>query len=162
VETESCLRREKNHVPPSRLLFSDYVPVYHLEISADNQGGTLAGNAVSCAASLATLQHLTPDLYSNVSARSNQLLNALKQLASVGSPVHHLIVDVRGLGLMVGIEFRSGDDPLTLSDSDSERDEMGDGSVQVKVPKGIGKRVREKCWERGLMVLTTSCFDSIR
>lgn len=130
------------------------------------QGGTLAGNAISCAASLATLQNLTPKLYQNVFARSTQLLKALHQLASKGSPVHHLIAHVRGLGLMVGIEFRAPDDPLTLegvNDCPETHILLGKyGLGQKEVPRGIGRRVREKCWEKGVMVLTTSCFDTIR
>jgi 4-aminobutyrate aminotransferase len=53
---------------------------------------------------------------------------------------------------MTAIEFRSAHDPLTTSD-------LPDGT---KVPENIGKRVQDNCFEEGMMILTTSCFDTIR
>lgn len=53
---------------------------------------------------------------------------------------------------MLAVEFRNGSDPLTM-----------DGvSAGTAIPKNIGKRVQDYCLERGLLILTTSCFDTIR
>lgn len=53
---------------------------------------------------------------------------------------------------MAAIEFRIPGDDLTTSD-------LPPGT---KVPRDIGKRVQSYCIEDKLMVLTTSCFDTIR
>lgn len=53
---------------------------------------------------------------------------------------------------MAAVEFRNGSDPLTL-------DGLPAGTA---IPKNIGKRVQDYCLERGLLILTTSCFDTIR
>lgn len=53
---------------------------------------------------------------------------------------------------MVAVEFRNGADELTLEGV----------PAGTKIPKNIGKRVQDHCLERGLMILTTSCFDTIR
>lgn len=55
---------------------------------------------------------------------------------------------------MVAVEFRSPSDDLTLlglSPQDAQ-----------KVPKDIGKRVQKICLDNDLLILTTSCFDTIR
>lgn len=70
-----------------------------------SQGGTYGANAVACAAALATLEVITEEgLVRNAAERGAQLLAALQKVASR----HERIVDVRGLGLMLGNEFRDG------------------------------------------------------
>ncbi|KAL7420401.1 hypothetical protein Q5752_005371 [Cryptotrichosporon argae] len=115
-------------------------------------GGTYAGNPVSCAAAVAVAEvFTTTPVLENVAARSAQLFAGLRALQA--SPkTAHLIADVRGRGLMVAIEFRSPADPLTTAG-------LPEGTA---VPDKIGKRVQEKCLDRGVMLLTTSCFDTIR
>jgi 4-aminobutyrate aminotransferase-like enzyme len=68
-----------------------------------SHGGTYGGNAIGCAAALATIEVLTADGFmDNVNARGEQLRDGLDALAAdAGSG----IVDVRGLGLMNGIQF---------------------------------------------------------
>ncbi len=53
---------------------------------------------------------------------------------------------------MAAIEFRTPKDELTTSDLPSG----------TKVPVDIAKRVQHYCIEDGLLILTTSCFDTIR
>ena len=61
---------------------------------------------MGCAAALATIDVLTePGFLDNVSARGEQLRAGLCELASQ----HAVIADVRGPGLMVGLEFRDAD-----------------------------------------------------
>ena len=65
-------------------------------------GGTFGGNVVSCAAALATLDVLESDgLIENARTRGAQMLAGLRAIASR----HPAVGDVRGLGLMLALEF---------------------------------------------------------
>jgi 4-aminobutyrate aminotransferase len=64
-------------------------------------GSTFGGNPVCCAAALATLDVVQRELIANARARGEQLATGLQALASR----HACIGDVRGVGLMQGIEF---------------------------------------------------------
>jgi 4-aminobutyrate aminotransferase len=71
-----------------------------------SQGGTYGGNAVSCAAALATLAVVDDeDLVARADARGEQLRAGLRAVAA-DEPA---IGDVRGLGLMVGTELVDAD-----------------------------------------------------
>lgn len=64
-------------------------------------GSTFGGNPVCCAAALATLEVVQRELVSNARVRGEQLSQGLKAIAAR----HACIGDVRGIGLMQGIEF---------------------------------------------------------
>ena len=64
-------------------------------------GSTFGGNPVSCAAALATLDLVEQGLTSNAAVVGERLLGGLRLLAGR----HEVIGDVRGLGLMVGMEL---------------------------------------------------------
>ena len=69
-----------------------------------SQGGTYGGNAVACAAALATLDVIEQEgLVSNAAERGRQLLDGTRAAASGA------VGDVRGLGLLVGSEFTTAD-----------------------------------------------------
>ncbi|ADD41612.1 aspartate aminotransferase family protein [Stackebrandtia nassauensis] len=71
-----------------------------------SQGGTYGGNAVACAAALATLEVIQEEgLVDNAAARGLQLLEGARQIGDK-TPA---IGDVRGLGLLVGSEFTTPD-----------------------------------------------------
>jgi len=71
-----------------------------------SQGGTYGANAVACAAALATLDVIRDEeLVQNAADRGAQLKQALQTVADK----HERITDVRGLGLMIGNEFRDAD-----------------------------------------------------
>ncbi|MDD9207985.1 aminotransferase class III-fold pyridoxal phosphate-dependent enzyme [Georgenia sp. 10Sc9-8] len=71
-----------------------------------SQGGTYGANAVACAAALATVDVITEEgLVANAAARGAELRGALEEVATR----HEQIADVRGLGLMLGTEFRTPD-----------------------------------------------------
>ncbi|WP_153393523.1 aspartate aminotransferase family protein [Ornithinicoccus halotolerans] len=71
-----------------------------------SQGGTYGGNAVACAAAIATLEVIQEEgLVENAAARGEQLRAGLEKVAAD----HDAITDVRGLGLMLGCEFRDAD-----------------------------------------------------
>ncbi|MFK5583353.1 aspartate aminotransferase family protein [Serinicoccus sp. LYQ131] len=69
-----------------------------------SQGGTYGANAVACAAALATLDVMQrEDLVANARDRGEQLRARLETSADR----YAQITDVRGLGLMLGAEFRT-------------------------------------------------------
>ncbi len=98
-------------------------------------GSTFGGNPVACAAALATIELLEGGLVEN----SAKVGTVLKDHLSALKARHSVISDVRGLGLMVGVEFE-------------DRDGSGapDGALR--------DRVMQKCFEKGLLLL--SCGDS--
>ncbi|WP_300010096.1 aminotransferase class III-fold pyridoxal phosphate-dependent enzyme [Pseudonocardia sp.] len=102
-----------------------------------SQGGTYGGNAVSCAAALATLDVITEEnLVENAREQGLRLLEGLRKVA-VENPG---IADVRGLGLMVGNEFRTADgapDPAAAT------------------------RAHAAAAERGLLLLTCGPFGNV-
>jgi 4-aminobutyrate aminotransferase len=65
-------------------------------------GGTFGGNPVACAAAEATIKVIQQEgLLSNALRQGERLLTGLRAL----QPSHPVLGDVRGLGLMVGVEF---------------------------------------------------------
>ncbi|MDE2236729.1 MAG: aminotransferase class III-fold pyridoxal phosphate-dependent enzyme, partial [Elusimicrobia bacterium] len=66
-----------------------------------SHGTTFGGNPVCCAAALATLELVESELAANARAMGERLLSGLYQLQKR----HECIGDVRGLGLMIGVEF---------------------------------------------------------
>ncbi|WP_370934379.1 aspartate aminotransferase family protein [Amycolatopsis sp. cg13] len=71
-----------------------------------SQGGTYGGNAVSCAAAIATLDVIQDEgLVENAAERGRQLLEGARVIADKTQAIG----DVRGLGLLVGTEFTTAD-----------------------------------------------------
>jgi 4-aminobutyrate aminotransferase len=91
---------------------------------------TFGGNPVSCAASLATLKLLRESLVENSRVVGAHLMEGARELMKK----HRLIGDVRGRGLMIGIELVR--DRETKERAASERD-----------------AVVKECFRRGLLVL---------
>jgi 4-aminobutyrate aminotransferase len=101
-----------------------------------SQGGTYGGNAVACAAALATLDVIQDEgLVANAAEMGLRLQEGLRKVASA----HPVIGDVRGLGLMVGSEFGDGDTP----DADA------------------AQRAQRAAGERGLMLLTCGAHGNV-
>jgi 4-aminobutyrate aminotransferase len=69
-------------------------------------GSTYGGNPVACAAALATIQLLEGGLVANARERGEQAMEGLRPLARRHTK---LIREVRGKGLMIGIEFDTPD-----------------------------------------------------
>ena len=104
-------------------------------------GGTYGGNAVACAAANATLDVIQDQgLVQNARDRGTQLLKAL---AAVRGRFPRL-GDVRGLGLMVGLEF--------------VRPDEGDGRVP---DPDLAKRVIAAALERHLIVLSAGTWGQV-
>jgi 4-aminobutyrate aminotransferase len=80
-----------------------------------SQGGTYGGNAVSCAAAVATLGVIQDEgLVQNAAERGRQLLDGARLIGDKTPGIG----DVRGLGLLVGSEFTKPDgeaDPATAA-----------------------------------------------
>ena len=90
-----------------------------------SQGGTYGANAVACAAAVATLEVIRSEkLVENSASRGAQLKEALQLVADK----HDQITDVRGLGLMIGNEFRDATgkpDPVTAAAAQQEAARRG-------------------------------------
>jgi len=98
-------------------------------------GSTYGGNPVACAAALATIELLEEGLVANSAKVGAVLKDQLTQL----QPRHSAIGDVRGLGLMIGVDF-----------------ERSDGT---HAPDGkLRDRVMQRCFEKGLLLL--GCGES--
>ena len=67
-----------------------------------SQGGTYGGNPVACAAALATLAVIEDEgLVANAEAMGRRLMAGVRAMAER----HRLVGDVRGRGLMIGVEL---------------------------------------------------------
>jgi 4-aminobutyrate aminotransferase len=86
-------------------------------------GSTYGGNPVACAAALATIELLEGGLVDNAAARGEQAMAGLREVWSRHAKI---VVDVRGRGLMIGVEFAD--------------------------PK-LAEEVQWACFRRGLLVL---------
>ncbi|KIJ67795.1 hypothetical protein HYDPIDRAFT_107292 [Hydnomerulius pinastri MD-312] len=120
------------------------------KLKPGSMGGTYAGNPVSCAAGVAVADVFREEnVLDNVSARSQELLASLNSLRT-DPELSSAIVDVRGNGLMVAVEFASPSYP------------SGDPALNPSVPKGLAARVAKRCMDKGLIILTTSIYEVIR
>jgi 4-aminobutyrate aminotransferase len=102
-----------------------------------SQGGTYGGNAVACAAALATLEVIQEEnLVENARLKGAQLQDGLRKVAA-DNPA---IGDVRGLGLMVGSEF-------TTSDGQPDT--------------AAAARAQRAAADRGLLLLTCGAWSNV-
>ena len=101
-------------------------------------GSTYGGNPVACAAALATIDLLEGGLVANATARGTQALGGLRPLAE---QFDGLVQDVRGLGLMVGIEFDTPEHAEEVQWACFERGllvlECGKSSVRMSPPLSV-------------------------
>lgn len=101
-----------------------------------SHGGTYGGNAVACAAAAETIRVIQDEsLLENTLERGSQLLAGLRHLQKI----YPSIGDVRGMGLMIGTEFRTSDH---------------------KPDKGSAKAVVQACLEAGLLLITCGTWDN--
>ena len=82
-----------------------------------SHGSTFGGNPLACSAGLVTLDLLEQGLMDNAAKVGAQLLDGLKEIAAT----HKQITDVRGLGLMLALEFKTADQAAQLVQSAFER-----------------------------------------
>jgi 4-aminobutyrate aminotransferase len=97
-------------------------------------GSTYAGNPVCCAAALATFELLEGGLIGNAARVGEQLLGSIAQLHAR----QPLIREVRGRGLMIGVEFGDGDTADAVEMACLRRGLLvlraGDSAVRVAPP----------------------------
>jgi len=98
-------------------------------------GSTFGGNPVACAAALATIALIEDGLMKNAAEVGRFLIDQLAQLKTRNA----VIGDVRGLGLMIGVEFVIAN---------------GAGVPDA----ALRDRVMMKCFEKGLLLL--GCGES--
>ena len=94
---------------------------------AGSHASTFGGNPVSCRAALATIELLEGGLMENAVLRGEQLMAGLKKLQNS----IECIGDVRGIGLMIGVELVK--DRETKERADDWRDQV----VQNAFHKGL-------------------------
>ena len=103
--------------------------------SAGAHGSTFGGNPVSCAAALATIALLEEGLIDNAAARGEQMLAALRPLVAA-HPDH--VRDVRGKGLLIGVQFDSGVTAAAVEHTAFERGLLvltaGDDVIRMSPP----------------------------
>src|SRR6187431_443718 len=106
-----------------------------------SHGGTYGGNVVACAAANATLDVIEDEgLVANARERGDQFLAGLRTLA----PKYRSIGDVRGLGLMLALEFVK----------------PGEGNGRVPDPD-VTKRVQAEALARKLIILTAGTYVNV-
>jgi 4-aminobutyrate aminotransferase len=92
---------------------------------------------------------LTPVLKHLLIFRSAELFRALKALKADSAVGQH-ILEVRGRGLMVAVEFASPShstfDPVMKKDTTSN----------------LAMKVSKRCLEKGMLLLTTSVYETVR
>jgi 4-aminobutyrate aminotransferase len=99
-------------------------------------GGTFGGNVISAAAGVATIRALRDEnMVENARQRGEQLVAGLRHLQEQ----YPAIGDVRGLGLMVGVEFRD---------------------THGKPDKPAAKNVIHACLDRKLLLLSCGPWDN--
>jgi 4-aminobutyrate aminotransferase len=93
-------------------------------------GSTFGGNPLCCAAALATLDIVERELMANATRMGERLIAAMRRLAER----HEMIGDVRGRGLMIGVEF------------------VKDRVTREPAPEII-KELERRAFERGVLLL---------
>jgi 4-aminobutyrate aminotransferase len=98
-------------------------------------GSTYGGNPVACAALLETIKLLEGGLMANAAIRGRQIMDGLRPLVDRFPGV---VRDVRGKGLMIGIQFDSGDTAEAVQMAAFARGllvlEAGDDCVRMSPP----------------------------
>ena len=108
----------------------------------NTHGGTYGGNVVSCAAANATLDVIADEhLVENARDRGRQFLAGLRVLAADHGAA---IGDVRGLGLMLALEFVDPKDP----------------AARIPDP-AMMRRVQAEALKRRLIVLTAGTYANV-
>jgi putrescine aminotransferase len=106
----------------------------------DLHSSTFAGNALSCAAALETLHIIEDDdLAANSTARGGQLMTALRERLAG----HPLVREVRGRGLLVGVELGPTDAGFL--------NRLSPALVEVIARKVFGQWVALRLLERGII-----------
>jgi 4-aminobutyrate aminotransferase len=108
-----------------------------LKLDVGSIGGTYGGNAVACAAGVATVRAMRDEnMLENASERGLQLMTGLRRLQEEYSQIG----DVRGKGLMIGTEFVVDGKPAKA--------------------KQLAKDIIHAAEDRGLLLLSCGTYDN--
>jgi 4-aminobutyrate aminotransferase len=111
-----------------RELMEKWIPGSH--------GGTYGGNAVGCAAAKATIEVLKDGVVENARRMGEILMDELEDIQSR----YPVIAEVRGLGLMIGVEFA-----------------QSDGSPGTEISKAI----KDICLREGLLIMLCGTYSQV-
>lgn len=121
-----------------------------------SMGGTYAGNAVACAAASATIDVMKDEkLLDNTNARGKELTDGLKEIQK--SHPEYQIVDVRGYGLMIGVEFDHHKVPYGTASKYVVNTITGFRTVSLTIV-----RIIQHCVKNGMLLLSTGAFETLR
>ncbi|MFW6115693.1 MAG: acetyl ornithine aminotransferase family protein [Chloroflexota bacterium] len=102
-------------------------------------GTTFGGNPVACVAALETIALLEEGLMENASRTGGYLLERLKELQNE----YPAIFDVRGLGLMIGLEFQTAQQAQAVADACFQKGLItlgcGDKAIRLSPPLVVGQ-----------------------
>lgn len=103
---------------------------------AGSHGSTYGGSPLACAAGLATLETIKAEgLLDHATAIGNEILAGLAELTSKFPTI---VTDVRGVGLMLGVEFRTAEQAATVQQYAFERGllvlECGESTIRMSPP----------------------------
>ena len=102
-------------------------------------GSTFGGNPVACAAALETLAILEEGLMEHAAQVGDYILGRLRSWPSE----HPIVIDVRGLGLMIGVEFQTGEQAAGVVERCFKRGlvvlECGDKAIRLSPPLVVTK-----------------------
>jgi 4-aminobutyrate aminotransferase len=108
-----------------------------LKLDVGSIGGTYGGNAVACAAGVATIRAIREEhMLENATERGIQLMTGLRKLQEEYSEIG----DVRGKGLMIGAEF------------------IVDGRADKA--KQVAKDIIHCAEDKGLLLLSCGTYDN--
>jgi 4-aminobutyrate aminotransferase len=123
---------------------------------AGAHGSTYGGNPVACAAALATIDLIEGELADNAAVVGDQLLHGLRSLQAR----QPLIQDVRGIGLMIGVEFADAEVADAVEMACFHRGLLtlraGDSTIRMSPPMVIG---REQA-ATGLHLFEEACAEA--
>jgi 4-aminobutyrate aminotransferase/4-aminobutyrate aminotransferase/(S)-3-amino-2-methylpropionate transaminase len=113
-----------NGLPIAAYITSDAIAAHYTRPGA----ATFGGNLVSCAAALATLRfHQRHDLGRRSEALGLRLQGRLRELARR----HPVIAEIRGLGLMIGVELRDSQGQPAAALTDAVLEDMKDAGYLI-------------------------------
>jgi len=103
---------------------------------AGSLGGTYSGNVVGCASAIANIKTMREEnVFQNTLVRGIQLKNGLLKLQKKFKEME----DIRGLGLMIGLEFNKD-----------------------MVSVGFAANLSKECAKNGLLLLSASSYEVLR
>ena len=103
-----------------------------------SHGGTYGGNAVACAAAVATLDVIESEgLLANATRQGEKLLTGIRAAAEG----HSCVAEVRGRGLMIGIEFAQG--------------------AELTPRPDLAKGILHEAFERKLLLLSCGTYGQV-